>query len=204
MKDFRRQNGQGSRGGNNDGFERREQSNDSRPPRRDFDNRGGEKFKGSRNDGSMHKAVCSDCSRSCEVPFAPSGNKPVYCSDCFGKKKGSHSGGYEKRDFAPRGPVAHEARPQQNVPQARDTRIDELKAQVDAMHSKIDRMMKMLMDNTSAPVAKFVSAVKAQEQKAVAFVKKEEKKVVAATKKAVVKVAKKVIEKAKPAKKGKK
>ena len=190
MKDFRKQNGQG--GGRNEGFERREQSNDFRGPRRDFDNRGGEnKFKGSRADGSMHKAICSECGRPCEVPFAPSGNKPVYCSDCFGKKKGSHSGGYEKRDFAPRGPVAHEARPQtqtQTQPQQRDTRIDDLKAQVDAINTKLDRMMKVLLEAT--PAQKMVSAVV-----------KEEKKFVLGTKKVVAKVKAKVAAKTTPKKK---
>jgi len=36
----------------------------------------------------MHKAVCSDCGKECEVPFKPSGDRPVYCRDCFRKKKG--------------------------------------------------------------------------------------------------------------------
>ncbi len=209
MKDFRRPSGQGARG--NEGFERRESSGDSRPPRRDFDNRGGggyNKFQGSRdgssrNDATMHKAVCSDCNKACEVPFMPSGSKPVYCSDCFGKKKGAQSGGYEKREFAPRGPIAHESKIQSQS-QPRDTRVDELKAQVDALHVKLDRMMKVLLEGTPTPVQKFTAAVKDQEKKAVEFVKKEEKKVVAASKKAIVKVAKKVIAKAKPTAKKKK
>ncbi|MDD5634823.1 MAG: DNA-directed RNA polymerase [Candidatus Omnitrophica bacterium] len=35
----------------------------------------------------MHKAVCSECGKECEVPFKPSGDKPVYCKDCFSKRK---------------------------------------------------------------------------------------------------------------------
>ncbi len=31
----------------------------------------------------MHKAVCDKCSKDCEVPFKPSGGKPIYCSRCF-------------------------------------------------------------------------------------------------------------------------
>jgi len=31
----------------------------------------------------MHDAVCSSCGKNCQVPFQPSGEKPVYCSDCF-------------------------------------------------------------------------------------------------------------------------
>ena len=35
----------------------------------------------------MHKAVCADCKRECEVPFKPSAGRPVYCKDCFSKRK---------------------------------------------------------------------------------------------------------------------
>jgi len=31
----------------------------------------------------MYKAVCSKCGKDCEVPFKPTGEKPVFCSDCF-------------------------------------------------------------------------------------------------------------------------
>ena len=34
----------------------------------------------------MHKAVCADCKKECEVPFKPTSNKPVYCRDCFSQK----------------------------------------------------------------------------------------------------------------------
>ena len=35
----------------------------------------------------MHKAICSDCKKECEVPFKPSGDRPVYCRECFAKHK---------------------------------------------------------------------------------------------------------------------
>ena len=37
----------------------------------------------------MHKAVCASCQKECEVPFKPSGDRPVYCKDCFAKNKES-------------------------------------------------------------------------------------------------------------------
>ncbi len=37
----------------------------------------------------MHKAVCADCKRECEVPFKPNNDRPVYCKDCFSKRKSS-------------------------------------------------------------------------------------------------------------------
>ena len=35
----------------------------------------------------MHKATCAECKRECEVPFKPSGDRPVYCKECFSKRK---------------------------------------------------------------------------------------------------------------------
>lgn len=31
----------------------------------------------------MHRAICAECGDGCEVPFKPTGDKPVYCSNCF-------------------------------------------------------------------------------------------------------------------------
>ncbi len=36
----------------------------------------------------MHKATCSECGNECEVPFKPIEGKPVYCKECYAKKKG--------------------------------------------------------------------------------------------------------------------
>ncbi|MFH1133226.1 MAG: CxxC-x17-CxxC domain-containing protein [Nanoarchaeota archaeon] len=35
----------------------------------------------------MHKATCSDCGKECEVPFRPREGRPVYCRDCFQKRR---------------------------------------------------------------------------------------------------------------------
>jgi len=35
----------------------------------------------------MHKAKCSECGENCEVPFKPAEGKPVYCRECYRKKK---------------------------------------------------------------------------------------------------------------------
>ncbi len=46
-----------------------------------------------RNSGrpSMHKTTCSECGKNCEVPFKPTGDKPVFCSECFGNKGGGNA-----------------------------------------------------------------------------------------------------------------
>ena len=167
MNDFRRQNGQGGGGFNNHQNKYQGGGRDGR------DNRG------PRDGAMMHKAVCSECGKSCEVPFAPNGNKPVYCNDCFGKKKGNSekwSDGkpefrpegrhehrpenrFEKRDFAPRGPIAHESRLHKE-PRDNDTR--ELKSHMDSLNAKLDRVIKILENFsggvvTPKPVEKFVA-----------------------------------------------
>lgn len=38
----------------------------------------------------MHEATCDKCGKTCELPFRPTGNKPVFCSDCFKKEGGSN------------------------------------------------------------------------------------------------------------------
>lgn len=39
----------------------------------------------------MHPAVCDDCGKNCEVPFKPTGNREIFCSDCFEKRGGKDS-----------------------------------------------------------------------------------------------------------------
>jgi CxxC-x17-CxxC domain-containing protein len=35
----------------------------------------------------LHEAVCSECGNPCEVPFKPEPDRPVYCQDCWKKRK---------------------------------------------------------------------------------------------------------------------
>ncbi|MHA2131469.1 MAG: CxxC-x17-CxxC domain-containing protein, partial [Promethearchaeota archaeon] len=35
----------------------------------------------------MHKTTCSDCGNDTEVPFVPTEGRPVYCRDCFQKRR---------------------------------------------------------------------------------------------------------------------
>ena len=41
--------------------------------------------KGGKPARQMFDAVCSDCGKECKIPFEPKTDRPVYCSDCFGK-----------------------------------------------------------------------------------------------------------------------
>ncbi len=35
----------------------------------------------------MHDAVCADCGQETQVPFKPSGDRPVYCRECYQKHR---------------------------------------------------------------------------------------------------------------------
>lgn len=37
----------------------------------------------------LYSAVCSSCGKEAKVPFVPSGEKPVFCSDCFQSQRSS-------------------------------------------------------------------------------------------------------------------
>jgi CxxC-x17-CxxC domain-containing protein len=63
-----------------------------------------------RNDGDrqrMHSAVCAACGKNCEVPFRPTGDKPIYCSSCFEKEGGFSA---NKRDRGERRDYKEEKR----------------------------------------------------------------------------------------------
>ncbi|MDO8642896.1 MAG: DNA-directed RNA polymerase, partial [Candidatus Woesearchaeota archaeon] len=50
----------------------------------DFNRGGRSNFDGPRE---MHTATCADCGKECQVPFKPQEGRPVYCRDCYAKKK---------------------------------------------------------------------------------------------------------------------
>lgn len=128
----------GDRGG--DRFRGREAGRGAYPSNRDM----GKRDFGARPD--MHKATCSDCGATCEVPFRPTGEKPVYCNNCFAAHR---EGGapdnrkFEKKDFGPR----RDDRGPSRFEHKTDTRgndsahVHELKKRVDELHTKLDRVL---------------------------------------------------------------
>ncbi|MBQ1621661.1 MAG: hypothetical protein II093_04285, partial [Selenomonas sp.] len=39
----------------------------------------------------MYKVICADCGKETEVPFEPKDDRPVYCRDCFNKRRAAQS-----------------------------------------------------------------------------------------------------------------
>lgn len=60
----------------------------------------------------MHDAICGKCGKQCQVPFRPTGERPVYCSDCFDKERdgGSERDGGRNFDRKDRGNSRFEER----------------------------------------------------------------------------------------------
>ena len=54
----------------------------------DYSSGGGGGYSGGSR--QMYSATCSDCGREAQVPFQPTGSKPVYCSDCFTSQRQSY------------------------------------------------------------------------------------------------------------------
>lgn len=109
-------------------------------------NRGGGrpdfKNRGDRGDKPMFDAVCANCQKTCQVPFRPNGNKPVYCNDCFRSMRDENEGSYSRPDVAPRRDFA----PAVQKPQA-DSRLDGISAQINALHQKMDKILAALNGN---------------------------------------------------------
>ena len=51
----------------------------------------------------MFDTTCDKCGKRCQVPFKPTGSKPVFCSDCFRQNESENgsSSRFESRTSAP-------------------------------------------------------------------------------------------------------
>jgi len=144
----------------------------------------------------MHQAVCSDCGNNCEVPFRPSGSKPVFCSDCFrGHDQAPSRGAGRDRDFAPAPRRFEERAPRPNFSAtSKDGNVED---RISALHVKLDKVIALLSANSKyqTPIKEAVSDSKVKEVKTGELKKKIDAKVEIKTKKAEPK-AKKATKKA--------
>lgn len=104
----------------------------------------------------MHTATCAECGDTCQVPFRPRGDKPVYCSPCFGSQSESN---YSK--------PSRETREKQN--QTPDSHG--LIAKIDDLIKKLDEISNILIENQAIKKTKKVA-----EKKEVKTEKPEKKK----------------------------
>lgn len=115
-----------------------------------------------RGEREMFPAVCDECGKDCMVPFRPSGNKPIFCSDCFEKQQGGERGERsERRDY---GRDDRSERPSFR----RDNGgmdLNNIQRQLDDINSKLYKILKML-EPKSAPVYNKLEPVKKKAIKA--------------------------------------
>ena len=121
----------------------------------------------------LFKATCATCHKSCEVPFRPSGDRPVFCSACFDMQgKSEERGG--GRDYGNRAD-SRTARPEYAKPRreyvprreeapriVKDSGIDEIKRQLATIESRLNRILDLL--NPPTPPAKAVKIPKVVEE----------------------------------------
>jgi len=91
----------------------------------------------------MHDAICDECGRNCQVPFRPSGDKPIYCSDCFEKKGGRESNRPSWRDSGNRNfDDRDRGRPSQgNISDPNTSRLVE---KIEILNTKLETIIKLL------------------------------------------------------------
>lgn len=121
------------------------------------ENKFGRRNFGNDRDGrksEMHKVICSDCGKNCEVPFRPTGDKPVFCSDCFKNKNENNSRNFRgegNRDFGNRNskPRFGDKRSYQNDG---GRNVENYKAQFEQLNNKLDKILKILLPSDSEEI----------------------------------------------------
>ena len=95
----------------------------------------------------MFKANCATCGKECEVPFRPSGDKPIYCKD----------------HFVPQGPVHEKGGGRPFVPRRdfgapsftpRENNTEDTKRILSDINYKLDKLISLMSSNVQAPKVK--------------------------------------------------
>lgn len=105
----------------------------------------------------MHDATCSQCGKPCQVPFRPTGDREVFCSNCFKDKRPDrhdgptrHAGNFNRPSF--------DSRPSfDKKPLFGGGDNNQFKQQIEIVNNKLDKILKILSSNQ--PVAKEIPEV---------------------------------------------
>ncbi|MBW2221361.1 MAG: hypothetical protein KAR43_04360 [Deltaproteobacteria bacterium] len=116
----------------------------------------------------MYSAICTECGNKCEVPFRPTGGKPIYCSNCF--RKSDSTGGKNTEQF---------------------------KEQFEILNAKLDNILKLLTPIVSTEVEREQKVTRKTEVSKTKKVAKQQTKRTVSPKKTIKKkaVAKKTVAK---------
>lgn len=87
----------------------------------------------------MFRATCSDCGNDCEVPFKPTGSKPVLCSNCF--TKSNDDGRPQRRNFER----------EERSPQPHGVSQAHFDQQIELLNDKLDKILKRITPSHLRP-----------------------------------------------------
>lgn len=106
---------------------------------------GGRGFGRDRNSRpAMHGAVCAECGNDCEVPFRPSGGRPIYCSKCFGSKRDDKN--YDRVRFDERRAPITDHRQDNIRPSGPNN--SQIMEQIHGLHAKLEKVISILQPKT--------------------------------------------------------
>jgi CxxC-x17-CxxC domain-containing protein len=137
---------------------------------RDF-KRGGRDFKRRDFDRpqvaqAMHQAICSNCGKTCEVPFKPNGTRPVFCRECF---QANRTGDARRPDFEGRNnnfppppPRFDDRGPHQPPPEPHKEQFAELNAKLDKILNILNEAMKKPVVTTPVVVEPEIAEIKVE------------------------------------------
>lgn len=121
---------------------------------------------------TMHKAICSECNADCEIPFKPTGSRPIFCSSCFekqgqgGSRPNKFGGDRDRRPHFSKGG---------NTDQS-NRGSGEIMKEIKTLNYKIDQLIKILTPKALVEKEKKVAPKKVAKKK---VIKKTAKKKVA-------------------------
>ncbi len=162
----------------------------------------GPKFGGRSSGQELFSAVCSTCGNSCEVPFRPNGERPVYCSTCFGKGRddnareergGNRNDGFRNNN---RTDTSTYQKPERQYQVSASGVNVERELEVVKQHlAKIELQLNRILGFVNPPIAKVAKEIaesKAETVEAEVLLKKERKLKIEKVKKVAKKAVKKV------------
>lgn len=117
--------------------------------------RGG--FGRGREDRQMFSAICDKCGAECELPFRPTGEKPVYCSNCFEKTIGRDGG--NERSFGGNRDFGGNNRRFEHR-DTKDYSQDNTRAEIEALNKKLDKIIELLSVKKEVKEIKVVKKAK--------------------------------------------
>jgi len=92
----------------------------------------------------LYDAVCDECGKNCKVPFKPSGNKPVYCSECFEKKGGRDGNRQRDRQDSSRRNFGGRDSGRSSQSYTGDRSISQLTEKIGVLNTKLDKIINLL------------------------------------------------------------